>query len=341
MNTLSKPDTLRLFRPPTFRRRVLVFAAPTALRRSRCGSPHLIPITTSNSTRDRVCRPRAPKDSTMRHVFSDISKNEALPDDDSSARLERLLRGANEAAALRHRLALIDIEGAHRLAAYHSHFNPNQPRVPKGHHDGGQWTRVGGGYDPRVLSDVTPHNDWQSGAQYANANRRSFGPIRINGRLVEPTPGQAARLAVAQARAHDAIARVRDLDRNWKPRPSLKYETVEGLIRTYEAEAQEAEAQIAELARVGIGPGPFAGESIPARGPERDFTIQERATIDQFGYSTGCHTCGTRDPSTIWRHFVPDHQPPTRLNSLGRAQRLYPQCVGCSRKQGLWIIHNN
>jgi hypothetical protein len=80
----------------------------------------------------------------MRHPLSDISKNSALPDDDSSARIERLLRGANDAAALRHRLALIDIEGAHRLAAYHSHFNPNQPRVPKGHHDGGQWTRAGG-----------------------------------------------------------------------------------------------------------------------------------------------------------------------------------------------------
>ena len=38
-----------------------------------------------------------PKDSTMRHPFSDIYKNDALSDDDSSARIERLLRGADEA----------------------------------------------------------------------------------------------------------------------------------------------------------------------------------------------------------------------------------------------------
>jgi hypothetical protein len=95
----------------------------------------------------------------MRHPFSDIYKNDALSDDDSSARIERLLRGANDAAALRHRLALIDIEGAHRLAAYHSHFNPNQPRVPKGHHDGGQWTRVGGGFQRLAALGAAPARD--------------------------------------------------------------------------------------------------------------------------------------------------------------------------------------
>jgi hypothetical protein len=34
---------------------------------------------------------------------------------------------------------------------------------------------------------------------------------------------------------------------------------------------------------------------------------------------------------------VPDHQPPNALNTLGRAQRLYPQCATCSRYQGYWI----
>lgn len=36
-------------------------------------------------------------------------------------------------------------------------FNPDQPRVPAGNPDGGQWTDGGGGInDPRVLSDATP-----------------------------------------------------------------------------------------------------------------------------------------------------------------------------------------
>jgi hypothetical protein len=45
------------------------------------------------------------------------------------------------------------------------------------------------------------------------------------------------------------------------------YESVEGLIRAREGAAREAEARITELGRLGIGPGPFAAELIPARGP--------------------------------------------------------------------------
>jgi hypothetical protein len=50
-------------------------------------------------------------------------------------------------------------------------YDPNQPRVPPGHSDGGQWTSAGassnGINDPRVISDVTPDNDWIPGADYA------------------------------------------------------------------------------------------------------------------------------------------------------------------------------
>ena len=47
----------------------------------------------------------------------------------------------------------------------------------------------------------------------------------------------------AQARAQDAIARVRQLDPSWQPAPSLsasRPQSVEGLIRRYEAEAEQA-----------------------------------------------------------------------------------------------------
>ncbi|MGA8155082.1 MAG: RNase A-like domain-containing protein, partial [Rhodoplanes sp.] len=59
-------------------------------------------------------------------------------------------------------------------------FDPNQPPVPAGDPDGGQWTDSGGGSgggrnDPRVLSDATPDNEWKPGAQYAQneTGRRS------------------------------------------------------------------------------------------------------------------------------------------------------------------------
>jgi RHS repeat-associated protein len=80
--------------------------------------------------------------------------------------------------------------------------------------------------------------------------------------------------------------------------------------------------------------GPYAAKSIPARGPERDFTTVEHNAVDAIGRDTGCHTCGTRDPGTKSGHFVPDHQPPSQLVPPGTPQELYPHCLACSRRQG-------
>jgi hypothetical protein len=106
---------------------------------------------------------------------------------------------------------------------------------------------------PQVVSDLTPDNDWRPGARYAQNPRNSqpprsgLRPLIIGDRLVEPEPGQAIRLDQAQARAEIAIARVREIDPNWRPRPSA-YESVEGLIRAYEADAEQAQARLRELA---------------------------------------------------------------------------------------------
>jgi hypothetical protein len=108
---------------------------------------------------------------------------------------------------------------------------------------------------PRVVSDVTPDNDWRPGARYAQSGQnpqnrqgtRGSGLVRIGKEFVEPTHGQATHLDVAQARAEIAIARVREIDPKWQPRPSA-YASVEGLIRAYEADAEQAEARLRELA---------------------------------------------------------------------------------------------
>jgi RHS repeat-associated protein len=93
-----------------------------------------------------------------------------------------------------------------------------------------------------------------------------------------------------------------------------------------------------DAARAGrLAPGPYAGQSIPARGSGRDFTTGERGAINSIGTSSGCHSCGTTTPGTLSGNFVPDHQPPTALNPSGGPQVLYPQCLACSRQQGLDI----
>jgi len=222
---------------------------------------------------------------------------------------------------------------------YDYKFNPNQPRVSAGNPGGGQWTSVGAGVvgvpgrnDPRILSDAEP-DPIQAGAQYAQNRPRTSGSVVINGQQVELSPGQAARLAEIQGRAESAIARVKELDRNWRPEPSA-YSTAEGLIRAYRSDAEQAQARISELGRWGIGPGPFACESIPARGPNRDFTVAERDWALRSFEQNGCHTCGTFIAGTSSGNPVLDHQPPSALNFFGRPQRLFTQCLNCSHVQG-------
>ncbi len=84
----------------------------------------------------------------------------------------------------------------------------------------------------------------------------------------------------------------------------------------------------------GLKPGPHAKESVPARGPGRDFTDAERSDVNRIFEKSGCHTCGTRAAGTSSGDAIPDHQPPSRLNSANLPQRLYPHCLACSRRQG-------
>jgi len=79
---------------------------------------------------------------------------ETEPSDVAQARMQRLLSGSQ--AALRHALALRQMQALHRIALHRSHFNPNQPRVPAGNPDGGQWTATGGGLGTRLAAADKP-----------------------------------------------------------------------------------------------------------------------------------------------------------------------------------------
>lgn len=84
----------------------------------------------------------------------------------------------------------------HPFALYENKYRPNQPRVPAGSREGGQWTADGAGggsrspgsqpttrpapiNDPRVISDAVPDNGWKPGAQYAQGPQR---PVEELGR---------------------------------------------------------------------------------------------------------------------------------------------------------------
>ena len=197
-------------------------------------------------------------------------------------------------------------------------FRPDQPRVPAGSPDGGQWTDEG--IEPTKVSSRGP---------------RETAPRRISGRWTEARPAQVTRLQISNAQMQAALREVRRADPRWKPTPQA-YETIEGEIAANEATTREAEARLYKLQGYGIGTGRYADESIPARGSDRNFTAAERAEINRIGRTTGCHTCGTKDPGTPSGNFIPDHQLPSALNRSPARQSLYPHCLTCSLVQGGW-----
>ena len=134
-------------------------------------------------------------------------------------------------------LARVVEEKLHRLKrAVKANFNPNQPRVPAGNPDGGQWTGTGGGAgttsNPRV-AQTTPR-----------------GGGRRTGSDAEATPAQEARLTVEEAQARDAIRRVREIDPTWSPNQSLTApDSIEGEISRAQGQRQDTEDRLIELAK--------------------------------------------------------------------------------------------
>jgi hypothetical protein len=74
-------------------------------------------------------------------------------------------------------------------SAVKANFDPNQPRVPRGNPDGGQWSSAGGGSGRTRLAQTS-----RSG--------------RHIGSDAEGTPEQEARLAAEEVQAQEAIRRV-------------------------------------------------------------------------------------------------------------------------------------
>jgi hypothetical protein len=66
----------------------------------------------------------------------------------TNSELQALNHARYEISALQVQVQLLRME-----LLLKANFDPNQPRVPRGNADGGQWTRVGGGSgDPRPVA---------------------------------------------------------------------------------------------------------------------------------------------------------------------------------------------
>ncbi|WP_186420260.1 hypothetical protein [Bosea sp. CS1GBMeth4] len=213
-----------------------------------------------------------------------------------------------------------------------SKYNPDQPRVPAGSPDGGQWTSGGDGGDD-LSSDFEGALDSLDDTSLDWATGRPRGSA---GAWPNATPAQQARLVASELQAQAAIRQVQEIDARWKPPASIS-EGIEGAIATNQAAVRQAEARLRELQAMGIGPGAFSADSIPARNSYQRFTPSERDEINRIGSRFGCHTCGTTEPGTASGNFIPDHQLPSAFGRSGATQRLYPHCLSCSLKQGGFV----
>lgn len=122
-----------------------------------------------------------------------------------------------------------------RIVRARKQYDPNQPRVPAGNPDGGQWTGQGGrGGGPR--------------SEYAQLRpRRLPGGYRIiGGRAHVATPAQEARLDITAAQARALVREVQRHDPSWRPMPSI-YDGVEGQILANQSDARQAAARLREL----------------------------------------------------------------------------------------------
>lgn len=122
---------------------------------------------------------------------------------------------ANVAAAISAlRFEIVLVRRALVLRRIKAGFNPDQPRDEQGRWSGG-------------------------GTSAVSAQRRRGGL----GRFPNATPGEAAGLAAAEARANAAIARAQAVDPNFRPSPSFS-ETIQGETTARLSEAREAEAHV-------------------------------------------------------------------------------------------------
>ena len=148
--------------------------------------------------------------------------------------LERAAAGAEAgilrlrwlAAATRFKLALRRHDRALKYG-----FSPDQPRVPRGSPNGGQWSRVATSGLSRTGSSG------RYGANFPGA-----------------TYSQQVRLDLEIARTESALRQVRQYDATWKPtvQSVTAPGSIEGAIRDAEARAQQAESRLDQL-RTGMG----------------------------------------------------------------------------------------
>ena len=222
-----------------------------------------------------------------------------------------------------------------RLQYWCKAYNPNQPRVPAGNPDGGQWTKIGdasGRTDERVISDAL--NNVVPGERYAARNeRRGPGPFlrRIGNKTFRLSEDQALRFDTANREADQAIGKVKEIDPAWEPRHSLYEQDVEGQIRRSKELVLEAEAHLVELGHqrparvIDIYRGQnnsvdlFGREAWPRDKDVVGYTVLDGIPVFGTNSTAPPYTTANHEAATRWRDALVELYPGTlQRENVGR-----------------------
>jgi hypothetical protein len=179
------------------------------------------------------------------HPWAEVARQEQAAADEAKARaLAEQHEFEREVLRLRHDFAKLKLE--YELRRFQQKYSPDQPRVPAGNPDGGQWTSGGGSGAGRDIG----RDSGRSRSTDFSAQARRAGPPRA------PTSvSREVYLDQLTARAEEAVSRVQQLDPNWRPPQSVmapdRGENIEARIRAREDIVREADARFLALSRAG------------------------------------------------------------------------------------------
>ncbi len=124
-------------------------------------------------------------------------------------------------------------------------------------------------------------------------NSRRAQSVTVGGRTYQATPEQATVLSTSASRADSAMRRVRELDPEWRPAPSLSGpNSAEGAIATYRALAQQAEARLTVIERGGLPLGFNTREEYASFGRSARTALNEAGYPEAVPYMRGSAVTG-------------------------------------------------
>ena len=121
---------------------------------------------------ERAAKSWSEGDNFTAHIHLAHTGLHPLDDFSKAAHRLRMAKGAlDHGASPRALFEALRLNAAY-IDALEKLYNPDQPRVPAGHRDGGEWTSgdwsdAANAPSSQVLSDATPDAAWKPGAQYA------------------------------------------------------------------------------------------------------------------------------------------------------------------------------